>query len=58
MTMEVLWIVLGGVLLSVLLGWWWIDSIAALGLVYFVVHEGWEASFESWARVRNERTPE
>jgi divalent metal cation (Fe/Co/Zn/Cd) transporter len=37
------WIVLGGVLLTALLGWWWIDAVAALGLVYFVVHEGWEA---------------
>ena len=37
------WIVLGGVLLTALLGWWWIDAAAALGLVYFVVHEGWEA---------------
>ncbi len=33
------WIVLGGVLLTAFLGWWWIDVIAALGLVYFVVHE-------------------
>jgi len=37
------WIVLGGVVLTALLGWWWIDAVAALGLVYFVVHEGREA---------------
>jgi divalent metal cation (Fe/Co/Zn/Cd) transporter len=37
------WIVLGGVLLTALLGWWWIDAVAAFGLVYFVVHEGLEA---------------
>jgi divalent metal cation (Fe/Co/Zn/Cd) transporter len=37
------WIVLGGVLFTALLGWWWIDAAAALGLVYFVVHEGLEA---------------
>lgn len=37
------WTVLAGVILTALLGWWWIDSVAALGLVYFVVREGWEA---------------
>lgn len=37
------WTVLGGVALTALLGWWWIDSLAAFGLVYFVVKEGWEA---------------
>lgn len=37
------WTVLAGALLNALLGWWWIDSIAALALVYFVVKEGWEA---------------
>ncbi|MCF8567496.1 cation transporter [Alicyclobacillus tolerans] len=36
------WTVLVGVVLTALLGWWWIDSIAALALVYFVVKEGWE----------------
>ncbi|KRW90677.1 cation transporter [Alicyclobacillus tengchongensis] len=41
------WTVLGGVVLIVLLGWWWIDSIAALGLVYFVVKKGWEAVQEA-----------
>lgn len=41
------WIVLGGVALTALFGWWWIDSIAALGLVYFVFHEGWEAIEEA-----------
>lgn len=37
------WIVLGGVAFTALLGWWWIDAVAALGLVYFVVHESREA---------------
>lgn len=41
------WTVLGGTLLNALLGWWWIDSIAALALVYFVVKEGWEAVEEA-----------
>ncbi|MDQ0188684.1 cation transporter [Alicyclobacillus cycloheptanicus] len=41
------WIVLAGVVLTALLGWWWIDAIAALGLVYYVVKEGWEAVQEA-----------
>lgn len=41
------WTVLAGVVLTAVLGWWWIDSIAALALVYFVVKEGWEAVQEA-----------
>ena len=41
------WTVLAGVILTALLGWWWIDSIAALALVYYVVKEGWEAVQEA-----------
>ncbi|WP_206915780.1 cation diffusion facilitator family transporter [Alicyclobacillus suci] len=41
------WTVLAGVILTAFLGWWWIDSIAALALVYFVVKEGWEAVQEA-----------
>lgn len=41
------WTVLAGVALNSLLGWWWIDSVAALGLVYFIVSEGWEAIQEA-----------
>lgn len=37
------WITLAGVAATALFGVWWIDSIAALGLVYFVAHEGLEA---------------
>ena len=37
------WIVLAGAGITFLIGWWWIDAAAALGLVYFVAHEGWEA---------------
>ena len=37
------WTVLAGAALTALLGWWWIDSIAALALVYFVIKEGLEA---------------
>lgn len=41
------WTVLGGVVFTALLGWWWVDAIAALGLVYFVVKEGVEAIQEA-----------
>jgi divalent metal cation (Fe/Co/Zn/Cd) transporter len=41
------WTVLAGVALTALFGWWWMDSIAALALVYFVVKEGWEAVQEA-----------
>ncbi|MCL6453886.1 MAG: cation transporter [Alicyclobacillus sp.] len=37
------WILLAGVALTALTGWWWMDAVAALGLVYYVAHEGWEA---------------
>ncbi len=32
-----------GLALRTLFGWWWADPLAALGIVYFVVREGWEA---------------
>ncbi len=44
------WIVLGGVAATALLGWWWLDSVAALALVYFVTHEGREAIEEASRR--------
>jgi divalent metal cation (Fe/Co/Zn/Cd) transporter len=28
---------------NALFGWWWADPVAALGMVYFLVKEGWEA---------------
>jgi len=28
---------------NALFGWWWADPVAALGMVYFLVREGWEA---------------
>ena len=34
---------LGGLLANALLGWWWADPVAALGIVLFLVREGWEA---------------
>ncbi|MEO6971042.1 MAG: cation transporter [Chthoniobacterales bacterium] len=36
-------ILLGGLLLNALLGWWWADSIAALLMVPIIVREGFEA---------------
>jgi divalent metal cation (Fe/Co/Zn/Cd) transporter len=36
-------ITLGGIGLNALLGWWWADPVAALGMVYFIVREGREA---------------
>lgn len=36
-------IVLGGLLLNTLLGWWWADSIAALCMVPIIANEGREA---------------
>ncbi len=39
--------VLAGAVFNAFLGWWWIDSIASLALVYFVVKEGWEAVQEA-----------
>ncbi len=41
------WILIAGVALTALMGWWWIDSIAALALVYYVAKEGWEAIGEA-----------
>lgn len=34
---------LGGLLANALFGWWWADPVAALGIVVFLLHEGWEA---------------
>lgn len=36
-------ILLVGLLLNALLGWWWADSVAALAMVPIIVHEGIEA---------------
>ncbi len=36
-------ILLGGLLLNALLGWWWADSVAALCMVPIIVNEGREA---------------
>lgn len=36
-------VTLGGIGLNVILGWWWADPVAALGMTYFLVREGREA---------------
>jgi divalent metal cation (Fe/Co/Zn/Cd) transporter len=36
-------VVLAGLVLNLLVGWWWADPIAALGVVAFLVREGTEA---------------
>ena len=36
-------VLLAGVGLTALFGWWWVDAATSLGLVYFVVREGLEA---------------
>lgn len=36
-------VLLVGLLLRSVLGWWWADPVAALGIVYFIVREGREA---------------
>ena len=38
---------LAGLLLNRFLGWWWADPLAALVLVYFIIHEGREALHEA-----------
>ena len=41
------WILLAGVAATALLGWWWADSVAAIGFVWFVTREGLEAVNEA-----------
>ena len=38
---------LAGLLLNRLFGWWWADPLAAIALVFFLVHEGREAWHEA-----------
>ena len=39
-------VVLVGLLLNSLLGWWWADPVAALGIVVLLLNEGREALFD------------
>ena len=36
-------ILLGGLVLNSTLGWWWADPVAALGIAFLALREGWEA---------------
>jgi len=36
-------ITLSGIGVNALLGWWWADPVAALGMTWFIVKEGAEA---------------
>lgn len=40
-------VLLAGLMLRAVFGWWWADSVAALGIVYFIVREGREALEEA-----------
>ena len=35
-------ILLAGLLLNAILGWWWADPVAALAMVPFIAKEGWD----------------
>ncbi|MGA2766618.1 MAG: cation transporter [Spirochaetia bacterium] len=41
------WILLAGVCATAFAGWWWADSVAALGFVWFVTREGLETVNEA-----------
>lgn len=41
------WTLLAGLLLNAAFGWWWLNALGGLALVYFVVHEGLEAIAEA-----------
>jgi divalent metal cation (Fe/Co/Zn/Cd) transporter len=36
-------VTLGGIGLNAMLGWWWADPVAAIGMTYFLIREGREA---------------
>ncbi|GLV14145.1 hypothetical protein Heshes_18290 [Alicyclobacillus hesperidum] len=37
------WTLLVGLALNDVFHWWWVDALAATGILYFVLHEGFEA---------------
>ncbi|KUO97235.1 cation transporter [Ferroacidibacillus organovorans] len=41
------WTLIAGLVLTALVGWWWLNALAGLALVYFVVKEGIEAIQEA-----------
>lgn len=42
------WVLLGGVVLEQWFGWWWVDPVAALFILYFVLHEAFESAHAAW----------
>lgn len=42
------WTLLAGLLLQQALGWWWLDPLAAIGILYFVTREAWESATAAW----------
>lgn len=38
------WTLLAGLVLQQAFGWWWADPVAAVGILYFVLHEAWESA--------------
>ena len=41
------WTVTAGLLVNALVGWWWVNAVASLALVYFIVKEGIESIQEA-----------
>jgi divalent metal cation (Fe/Co/Zn/Cd) transporter len=37
------WVLLAGSFCQAAFGWWWVDPVAALGILYFVLGEAWES---------------
>ncbi|MCL6452467.1 MAG: cation transporter [Alicyclobacillus sp.] len=42
------WVLLAGLVGQRLFGLWWIDPVAALGILYFILHEAWESAEAAW----------
>jgi len=42
------WTLLAGLLLQWAFGWWWVDPVAAVGILYFVLREAWESAGAAW----------
>lgn len=43
------WTLLAGLLLQWAFGWWWVDPVAAVGILYFVLREAWESVDAAWS---------
>jgi divalent metal cation (Fe/Co/Zn/Cd) transporter len=42
------WTLLAGLLLQWAFGWWWIDPVAAVGILYFVMREAGDSLHAAW----------